>query len=314
MVSLLPRCDMLLTSTLFRHRPRRQQPPICLDQELETIWKQHPLFRILIFPPALTRVSVCFVWCMMFHELPRFCQLVRHIWELASVTPPNLISAGFGCATYLLCFELRCMIIFVFPMMWFLNSLDWPWFSATHKHSTTQVLHGLSKTSICHHSTLLCAEAPPIFDLCWTCPGPRPPLFSLCGFLPDHHLGSRPAHSSHHTPREGGTHLSHFWVPACCMFCRAARRNNVAWRNSRSPLSAHIVAGASCSGTPPSLMLDRIPWNHDVIYTFQLNHLAGVVPLHDWILFLSQWFGSWEHLTRAFMMCDIVYDIQYSRC
>ena len=314
MVSLLPHCDMLLTSTLFRRRPRRQQPPICLDHELETIWKQHLLFGVLIFPPALSRAFVCFVWCMVFHEFPRFCQLVRYIWDLASVIPPNLISAGFGCTTHLLCFELRCVIIFVFPMMWFQNSLDWPWFSATHKHSTTQVHHGLSTTSVCHHSTLLCAEAPPIFDLCWTCPGPGRLYFHFCGFLPDHHLGSRPARSSHHTLREGGTHLSHFWVPACCMFCRAARRNNVAWRNSRS-LSLRTLSQALPAPALPQVWC-WIAFLETMMWFTHFSLIIWLVLFHytTGFFFSSQWFGSQEHLSHTFMMCDIVYDIQYSRC
>lgn len=44
-----------------------------------------------------------------------------------------------------------------------------------------------SKTSICHRSFVVC-------------PGPRPPLFfHFVVFRPDHHLGSRPARSPHHT-------------------------------------------------------------------------------------------------------------------
>lgn len=116
---------------------------------------------------------------------------------------------------------------------------------------------------------------------------PRPPLFSLCGFRLDHHLGSRPAHSSHHTPGGSSTHLSHFWVAACYMFCGAAERNNVACRNSRF-LSLNVQCRGRFLLRPlPSLMLDHIPWNHNVIYTrpSPLNHLAGVIPLHNLILF-----------------------------
>lgn len=73
---------------------------------------------------------------------------------------------------HIIFFFLSCMIIPVLPLLWIFDSLNWPQCPATHKNSTAQVLHGLWKTSICHHSTLLCAEALPTFDLCRTCPGP----------------------------------------------------------------------------------------------------------------------------------------------
>lgn len=79
---------------------------------------------------------------------------------------------------------------------------------------------------VCQRSALLCAEAPPLFHLCRTCLSPWPLLFSVCGFLPDHRLGSRPVRRLT-TPGESSTHLSLFWLPVCCMFCGSVERSNV---------------------------------------------------------------------------------------
>lgn len=187
-------------------------------------------------------------------------------------------------------------IIFAFLLMWFLDPLGWPQCPA---NTYTQVLDGLWKTSICHRSTLLCSEALPIFDLCWTCPGPcrlyfHFVVFALTTVLAPHPRGRR-------------THLIHFWVPACCMFCGAAKRNNVAWRNSRS-LSLHTHCRGRFLLRPlPSLMLDHIPWNHNVIYTRpgQLNHLAAVIPLHDVILFCLSDLAP-ENIWNTHLWCVIL--------
>lgn len=125
---LLSHCDMPLTSMLFKHRPRRQQQAVCLGLRPQ-------LYGSDVLASVLILTTVWVVWCLPFHAFPWSCQLVNDIWERASVTPPNLIGAGFGCTTYLLFFQLWCMIIFVLPLMWFLDSLDWPHCPATHKHS-----------------------------------------------------------------------------------------------------------------------------------------------------------------------------------
>lgn len=72
------------------------------------------------------------------------------------------------------------------------------------------------------------APAASIFTLWFS---PWPPSWLQAGALLSPHPGGR------------RTHLSHFWVSACCMFCGVAERNNVAWRNSRSP-SRHTLSQA----------------------------------------------------------------------
>lgn len=284
---LLSHCNMLLMSVHFRHGPRRQQPLVCLSLGPQ-LYGNDILASILIFTPPLDILDVCLrcpitaIPCIPLAVLASEALLGT---GLCNPTKPN------WCWFHTLCFffQLSCVIISVLPLLWSLDSLEWPQFSATHKHSTLQVLDGLSETSICHRSTLLCAEAPPLFDLCRTCPGPGRLYFHFAVFTLTTILapGRRTPLT---TPWGKRTHLSHFWVPARCMFRRAAERNNVARRNSHSLSHNTHCRGCFLLRPLPSLMLDHIPWNHNVIYTrpSQLNHLAGVIPLRDFILF----FGS----------------------
>lgn len=167
--------------------------------------------------------------------------------QWASAAPPNLIVAGFSRTTY---FHALYLFIFLHNCAVRL-CCDSPTLSADLSrlwHITTQ----LPDCSVARERppsvivALCCVRRPRPLLICagHVRPRARPPLFSFVWFFTLTTILARGRHTPH-TPHPGErrTHLSHFWVPARCMFCGAAEHNNVAWRNSGSP-SQHSVSRA----------------------------------------------------------------------
>lgn len=194
------------------------------------------------------------------------------------------LGMGFCNATKASWFSLDYLNSF-FSMIMLIVPLFWSYFLYVLQHINTPLQKSLmafekppSVLSALYYvlrpcPSLICvghvlAPAASIFTLWFS---PWPPSWLHSGALLSPHPGGR------------RTHLSHFWVPACCMFSGAAECNNVAWRNSRFfPSHNTHCRGCFLLWPLPSPLLDRIPQNHEVIYTRpgQLNHLGGVIPLH----------------------------------
>lgn len=106
------------------------------------------------------------------------------------------------------------------------------------------------------------------------------------------------------SPHPGGrrTHLSHFWVPACCMFSGAAECNNVAWRNSRFfPLTTHIVVDASCSGLSRARCWIAFPETMKWFTPALVSSIIWGVLFHytSWCFYFN-WFGTLKYLKHTF--------------
>lgn len=236
---LLSDCDKSHMSKLFRHCLKHKQPPISL--RLRPQMHSDMLADFLIFAPPLDILGVCIAWWLPFLAFLMPCQPVWHIWEWASVTPPKLV--GFRWIIWTHFFPWLCWLFLCFEVIFFYLSV--------RQHINTPLQKSLmafekppSVLSALYYvlrpcPSLICvghvlAPAASIFTLWFS---PWPPSWLHSGALLSPHPGGR------------RTHLSHFWVPACCMFSGAAECNNVAWRNSRFfPLTTHIVVDASCSG------------------------------------------------------------------
>lgn len=248
---------------LFRHRPRRQQPPVRLGGDRGPgCTACNIMAGILIFlPPLHVNVSPDGYRCLHstgFDSSRGCCNCNKCIWCQVSLHHVPLL------------FSQLCLLSLLFPNDEIPHNVSPQLVVFWHENTLVKEFH--------HHVTSLCTEGERIsyffsLDMPWL----QPPLFSLCGFRPDHRLGSRPARSSDHTL--GGNEntpkpFSVFFQVACS----AELLHVMLWLGGILFLS-HVVVG--CFLLPPlqTLKSDPVPWNHNVIYTW----LVGLII---WLVFL----------------------------
>ncbi len=233
---LLSHCNMLLTSILFKHRPRRQQQPVCLGLRPPTVRQQHLgqcahshycMSRLMAAIPCIPLV----LSASKGHLGMGFCNATKPNWRWFRLhhNPFNFFSFGAWLSLFCPCCDSSIL----------LNDLS------VLQHISTPILNPSMAcqrppsviVALCcvlwPRPSLICAghvlaPAASIFILWFS---PWPPSWLQAGALLSPHPGGR------------RTHLSHFgFLPAMpCMFSGAAERNNVAWRNFRSP-SQHTLS------------------------------------------------------------------------
>lgn len=189
----------------------------------------------------------------------------------AAATATNTFGARLDCAMYLYFLSFVCYPFYP-PVMRFLIMSCLNLWSSDMK---TLLLKSSIITSLCCVPSE-CASYIYFFflpDMPWL----WPPLFSLCGFCPDHCLGSRPARSSDHTLGGNENTPKPFWV-FFQVACSVELLHVMLWLAGILFLS-HVVVG--CFLLPPlqTLMSDPIPRNHNVIYTCMVGLIICLVFL-----------------------------------
>lgn len=199
---------------------------------------------------------------------------------------------GFACMPYLL-FFCNCPSFVSIIVLTDLSVLQQNKHWATHTH----VLIGLSDVHLSSQSFVVCWGPVRLWsavDMSWT----RPPLFSLCGFHSDRHLGSRPAFLSPHPRRRGGQweHTSAVVAflppPAACsleLLGSTSRLGGVLG----FCLTAHIGEDTSCSRFPRAgWCLRKTLWFSETIMWCREATVSFIIQL---LLFQE---GIWWVLSR----------------